>query len=144
MCGRFSSTQASPARTAAGMMATEAFFAPLMVTVPSSRFPPLISYHSFCIPSLVYRNPSDKSSGFDFACFRFRGQRERLLLFVLRLLCKARKHPFVCFPMMCMQSCNKTVARIASVPVIHTFYYSQYIKHFSRYLSFFESSFCNR
>ena len=40
MAGRFSRIQHSPARIAAGMMATAAFFAPLMVTVPSSRRPP--------------------------------------------------------------------------------------------------------
>ena len=40
MDGRFSKIQHSPARIDAGMMATAAFFAPLMVTVPSSRRPP--------------------------------------------------------------------------------------------------------
>ena len=40
MAGRFSRIQHSPARIDAGMMATAAFFAPLMVTVPSSRRPP--------------------------------------------------------------------------------------------------------
>ena len=38
--GRFSRTHGSPARIAAGMIATAAFFAPLIVTVPSSRLPP--------------------------------------------------------------------------------------------------------
>ena len=40
MFGRFSRTHGSPARIAAGMIATAAFFAPLIVTVPSSRLPP--------------------------------------------------------------------------------------------------------
>jgi len=43
ICGRFSTTQLSPAKITAGMIATAAFFAPLMVTLPSSLCPPFIT-----------------------------------------------------------------------------------------------------
>ena len=46
MSGIFSIRQGASDRMTAGMMATAAFFAPLMVTSPVRRLPPLMTYLS--------------------------------------------------------------------------------------------------